>query len=243
MKQTYILLLALPLMVGCADDKQEETTTTTERPDIYWTGAMKNVMHSGDVSGKIWLDSVNQQPHLYGLGPTEGLEKEILVVDGRPYVSGVTADGTMSVTEQADTKAPFFVYSYVAAWQESALPDSITNIGQVEAYLDGLVGESAKPFAFKISAVVDSAVVHIVNLQPGAKVSSPADAHKDLKQFPLADQEVDIIGFFSREHQAVFIHHDALTHMHLVTKDRQMMGHLDELALKPGSATVYMPVK
>lgn len=236
----YLLLLVAS--VSCNEQVEKEAGKAVERPEVRWTGAMRNVMHTGDLSGKIALDSINDIPHLYGLGPTEGLEREILVMDGTAYVSAVATDSTMDVTEEDGIKAPFFVYSYVKEWEETELPDSITSINQVEAYLDQLVNDTAKPFVFKISAAVDSAIIHIVNLEKGAEVSSPADAHKDLKQFPVVGQKVDIIGFFSREHQAVFIHHDALTHMHLITQGKEMMGHLDELAIESGSAKLYMAV-
>lgn len=242
MKRYYTLLFAT-LLLGCAEDQKEEQSAENELAEVKWAGAMKHVMHSGDLSGKIWLDSVNQKPHMYAVGPTEGLGKEILVVDGTVYLSAVETDTSVVVTEGSDVKAPFFVYAYPDRWEELTTPDSITTIQDIEAFLDAAQQEAKEPFVFKVSAMVDSATIHIVNLHDGAVVNSPADAHADQKQFPVTGEQVEIYGFFSRTHQKVFIHHDALTHMHLISKDRKKMGHLDELHLKQGTAKLYLGYK
>jgi acetolactate decarboxylase len=51
------------------------------------------------------------------------------------------------------------------------------------------------------------------------------------------------IGFFSTEHKAIFTHHDTFLHMHLITTDRQKMGHLDEVFLKKGTIKLYLPTE
>lgn len=241
MKHLFFALLILPLIIGCAETPEQTGATEDSLPEVKWIGAMKNVMHSGDLTGKIWLDSINRKEHLYGLGPTEGLEKEIMVLDGNPFVSAVVDDSTIKVVENSDVKAPFFVYTYADSWKGETTPDSIATIAQIESFLDHKAVDIDKPFLFKVTGVVDSAVIHIVNLAKGSEVHGPEDAHKDLKQFPVVNEEVEIIGFFSRKHQAVFIHHDAYTHMHLVTSDRQKMGHLDYVALKKGTVQLFIP--
>ena len=96
---------------------------------------------------------------------------------------------------------------------------------------------------FKISGMVETATIHIVNLPTGAKVSSPSEAHQGQVDYELVNEQMDIIGFFSTEHKAIFTHHDTYVHMHLVTKDRKKMGHLDEVLFKAGSLTLYLPVE
>jgi len=70
-------------------------------------------------------------------------------------------------------------------------------------------------------------------------VSSPAEAHQGQTNYYLNNEEVEIVGFFSTEHQGVFTHHDSFLHMHLITKDKSLMGHLDELELD--KVTLYLP--
>lgn len=80
-----------------------------------------------------------------------------------------------------------------------------------------------------------------MNLPKGSNVSSPDDAHKGQKNYHLQNEQTDIIGFFSTEHKTIFTHHDTFLHMHLITTDRQKMGHLDEVLFKKGTMTLYLP--
>lgn len=204
-------------------------------------GAMKNVMRQGQLYGIINLDTIADKRHLYGLGPVEYLSGEILIVDGRSYVSTVESDTSMTVQETYAVRAPFFVYAHVAEWREYTVPDSIRTMQQLETWIDALTAGAVRPFAFRLSGEVEKAVIHIVNLPEGAQVRSPEEAHRGQKNFELRDEKVHIVGFFSTEHQAVFTHHDTYVHMHLITHDHTGMGHLDEAILKAGTATLYLP--
>lgn len=57
------------------------------------------------------------------------------------------------------------------------------------------------------------------------------------------NEQSEIIGFFSTEHKAILTHHDTYLHMHLITKDRQKMGHLDEVLFKKGMMKLYLPTE
>lgn len=96
---------------------------------------------------------------------------------------------------------------------------------------------------FKLNGIVGTAKIHVVNLPKGSKVSSPDEAHKGQTNFEIENQQVDILGFFSTEHKAIFTHHDTFLHMHLLTNDRTKMGHLDELKLKKGTVKLYLPTE
>src|SRR5690606_28291475 len=94
---------------------------------------------------------------------------------------------------------------------------------------------------FKLTGEIETAKIHIVNLPKGSKVSSPQEAHKGQTNFPLTNEQVEIIGFFSTEHKGIFTHHNTNLHMHLITNDKLKMGHLDEFTLKKGTAKLHLP--
>ena len=204
-------------------------------------GAMKNVMKKGELYGNIDLDTISNKQHLFGLGPVEYLTGEIMIIDGKSYKSVVVNDSTMKVTETFSIKAPFFGYANIDSWTEMEFPDSISTIQQLENYLDVITKNYPRPFFFKILTTVHNATVHIVNLPKGTKVSSPEEAHKRQKNFSIKNQPVELLGFFSMEHKAIFTHHDTNVHIHLITSDKQKMGHLDDLNIKKGSAKLYLP--
>lgn len=204
-------------------------------------GEMRNVMWKGELAGIINLDTISDKSNLYGLGPVEYLSGEILIIDGKAYKSTVISDTEMLVEESYKTKAPFFGYVNISSWQEQELPHDIKTVEQLEQYLDKITESSPRPFFFKLSGTVETAVIHIVNLPKGSKVSSPDEAHQGMIHYNLINQNADIIGFFSTEHKAIFTHHDTYLHMHLITKDRKQMGHLDEALFK--GMKLYLPAK
>jgi len=72
-------------------------------------------------------------------------------------------------------------------------------------------------FKFKLIGQVSSAIIHIQSLPKGTKVSSPDEAHQGQTNYNIANEDPEIIGFFSTEHTGVFIYHDSYLHMHLIT--------------------------
>lgn len=230
-------------IVSCnsTDTENNKSISTETYSDVKISGAMKNVMHKGELGNTIDIDTISDKNGLYGLGPLSFLTGEILINDGKCYASKVTSDSTMSVEKGFNISAPFFVYANVTEWKENELPPSIKSIKDLEKYIDDETTNFKRPFAFKLSGQVSNATIHIQNLPEGTKVSSPEEAHQGQVSYQLANEEAEIIGFFSKEHQGIFTHHDSFLHMHLITKDESNMGHLDELEI--GNMKLYLPVK
>ncbi len=206
-------------------------------------GEMKNVMWKGQLYGNINLDTISKKTNLFGLGPVEYLAGEILIIDGKSYKSSVISNTEMKVEETYHIKAPFFASTNIENWSERPLPNKIQSIQELESYLNKITKKSPRPFMFKLSGIVEKATIHIVNLPKGSKVSSPEEAHQGQTNYELENINSDIIGFFSTQHQAIFTHHDTFLHMHLITKDRQKMGHLDDVLFKKGSMKLYLPTE
>lgn len=210
-------------------------------PDVKIASAMKNVMWKGELAGKINLDTISEKEGLYGLGPLAFLRGEIMLKDGKSYISKVVDDSTMVVKQNFVATAPFLVYSNVKEWKEISLPTKVKSIKDLEEFVDERTKKYKRPFAFKLVGKVNNALIHIQNLAPGTKVSSPKEAHSGQVKYPLGKEEVEIVGFFSTEHQGVFTHHDTYLHLHLITKDETKMGHLDEVEM--GAMRLFLPVR
>lgn len=225
------------LLAFCALSCNSDKTETY--PDVKVVGAMKEVMWKGELGSSIDLDTISDKTGLYGLGPESFLTGEILIVDGKSYVSQVTSDTTMKVEKTFKTSAPFFVYSNVKEWEEIDLPASVKNIQELERLIDEKTTDFKRPFAFKLKGRAAKANIHVLDLPEGTAVSSPADAHRNQINYSLEEEDVNIIGFFSTEHKAVFTHHDSFLHMHLITEDESRMGHLEDLEI--GSMTLFLP--
>lgn len=232
--------LLLLVVAGCNSVAKKKEVSQTY-PDIQIVSAMKDAMFKGELYSKIDLDTITNKNGLYGLGPQTQLTGELLIVDGKSYVSKVVSDSTMTVLETYKTGAPFFVYGNVTEWKPVKIPDTITDMKTLEAYIDEQSKEMKRPFAFKVSGMISDATVHIQNLPAGSKVSSPREAHVGQTNYTLQNEPVDIVGFFSTEHQTVFTHHDTFMHLHLITQDRSKMGHLDHATFE--NITLYLPIQ
>lgn len=237
-KKLIAMLLAGAGLISCQSGPKQKSESKGYS-DIKIVGAMKNVMWKGQLGPSINLDTISDKTGLYGLGPLSHLGGELLINNGISYVSTVNSDSSMRVEKSYDLGAPFFVYTQVKEWNEIALPPEIKTINDVEQFIDEKSKDYKRPFAFKLIGDVSSANIHIQNLPRGTKVSSPEEAHQGQFNYNLSNEEVQIIGFFSTEHQGVFTHHDSFLHMHLITKDESKMGHLDELEI--GTMKLYLP--
>jgi acetolactate decarboxylase len=236
----YIFLInsiIILLITSCS------TNTKPTKNDIKIIGEMKNVMWKGQLYGNINLDTIANKENLYGLGPVEYLSGELMIFDGKAYKSTVLTPTTMKVEETYKIKAPFFGYVNINKWKEQNLPDSIQSISQLETYLDNITKFAKRPFMFKLSGIVETAKIHIVNLPKGSKVSSPDEAHKGQINYDIINQQANILGFFSTEHKTIFTHHDTFLHMHLLTNDKTKMGHLDKVFFGNGSIKLFLPKK
>ena len=196
-------------------------------------GAMKNVMWKGELEGLIQMDSLSRKG-IYGMGPVEFLKGELIIWDGTVFQSSVVNAEKMNVSQATAVRAPFFAYDYVKEWKEVKLPDDIKNLKGLESFLDKTFSNSQFPFFFKVEGLIDSANIHIVNLPNGKVVRSPDDAHQGQINYPIKNRNVSVLGFFSRNHKAIFTHHDTFIHTHLITKERDMMGHLEEIYFSTG---------
>jgi len=235
---SLISTLLIATVIGCksgAKDYGKSDTATS----VKVAGAMKNVMLKGELQGTIALDTISDKTGLYGLGPVDYLKGEILIIDGKAYKSTVVSDTTMLIEETFDLRAPFFVYDNKTNWNQVQLPEGLTGLNELETFLDSISEEILKPFIFKLSGMVEEAKIHIQNLPEGSKVSSPQEAHVGQRNYDLIKTEVDIVGFYSREHKGIFTHHDTNMHLHLITRDRKAMGHLDKVQFKKGKMQLF----
>lgn len=240
-KQLTFGLLTIGL-ISCNWTSNKKNTNKIETyPNIKIVGAMKIVMWKGELGSRIDLDTISDKNGLYGLGPESYLTGELLINNGKSYLSKVTSDSTMTVEKTFETSAPFLVYGNVTEWHEIELPSNIKKIKDLEKLINDKTIESKRPFAFKLAGQASSAIIHIQDLPLGTKVSSPQEAHQGQTNYKLENENVEIVGFFSTEHKGVFTHHNSFLHMHLITKDESKMGHLDELEIE--NMKLYLPKK
>lgn len=203
---------------------------------IKVVGQMRDVMWKGDLEGRISTDSLNYST-AYGLGPIENLRGEVLLFEGKTFISKVIDSVAHQVTQVNFIKAPFFVYSTESDLNTISLTPKEFSLKSIEKLIDSLYFDYDKPLLVRIDGVFKDLTVHSVNLPEGSSVSSPDEAHKGLTQYRYKNIGGSIVGFFSRQHKAIFTHHDSYFHAHFISDDRSIMGHLDSVSFNSGKTT------
>jgi acetolactate decarboxylase len=191
---------------------------------------MRDVMWKGDLKAKIATDSLNYN-ETYGLGPIEFLKGEIVVFEGQTFVSKVIDSISHEVNKVPSASAPFFVYSTNSNLKVIELTATNYSLKGIEEHIDSVYKNYDQPLLVRIDGIFNYIKVHSVNLPEGKKVSSPDTAHQGLTQYDFENISGSLIGFFSRNHKAVFTHHDSFFHAHFISDDREILGHIDELNL------------
>lgn len=202
---------------------------------------MKDVKWKGELQGKLLLDSLPGGHTLYGMGPLAFLRGEIMVYGGRSYVARVLPDSSMQVKEEAHVEAPFFGYAVVPSWKSLELPDTVHHLSQLQSWLGKLKFNRGEAFMFRMEGQIQEGRIHVVNLTEGSQVRSPEDAHRGKVDYVLNQGIVSIIGFYSTRHRGVFTHHDSYLHLHLLSADKQKMGHVDALRFDPKHMRIFLP--
>lgn len=232
----FLCWVVIPVLLIACHPGQESVPS-----GVQVKGAMKNVMWKGELEGIVQIDTLQKDTLLYGLGPDEFLRGELMTLAGISYRSRIVADTGVVVEVYPAAKPPFYVYQYVEQWQSHILPDTVVDLVSLQQYLEQME-YAGTPFSFQLEGQVSSAAIHIQNLTLGSVVRSPKEAHAGQVNRIVKNIPVTLLGFFSDRHQGIFTHHDTYLHIHLMTKDTTLMGHVDDCAWESGALLLKVPV-
>ena len=229
MLKNIIYIFSLFLFASC--------TQSTNTSSIKVVGEMRDVMWKGDLKGKIATDSLNYK-ETYGLGPIEFLKGEIVVFEGQTFVSKVIDSISHEVNKVPSASAPFFVYTSNSNLKVIELTAANYSLKEIEEHIDSVYKNYDQPLLIRIDGVFNKMKLHSVNLPEGEQVSSPDEAHQGLTQYDFKNISGSLIGFFSRNHKAVFTHHDSFFHAHFISDDLEVLGHIDETDFNSSKVTL-----
>ncbi len=223
-----IVFVFVTILIASCESKVKED----HKIEVKHAGALKTIM-SGDIQSAISLDSLSNKKNLYALGAMEKLKGEIQIFNSKPSNSRVI-DSSLQVNNSYNLNASLLVYAEVEAWNEFR----IENIGSKEN-LEMIIFETAraqginieKPFPFLLKGVPEYLDWHVIDWVDGDTLHT----HKKHKESGLNDritkEDIEIVGFYSTKHKAVFTHHSTNIHMHFKTTDNSVAAHIDDLEL------------
>jgi acetolactate decarboxylase len=209
---------------------------------VEWFGSQGDFI-AGKAIEPISLSRFGGLESLYAIGPLERGLGEVSIYDGVPLISEVH-DSQTSVSIDFGRSAAFLVYAIVENWRRVTLHKPIDGEQQLEEQLLPFAVESAidvdQPFPFLVHCHITQATFHVLRNQSEGEYSP--ELHEKAKvRFPIADESVEVVGFYSRRHRGVFTPRDSDFHMHVRTVDNRLSGHLEGFNL-PQGMTIYLPV-
>ncbi|MBT3962507.1 MAG: decarboxylase [Flavobacteriales bacterium] len=213
---------------------------------VEYAGALKNIMHKGDLSAQADLTEFQDTEHFYALGAVENLKGEILILDSKPFISSVQ-DQNLSISNSFDNNGTLLVYASVDKWASLSIPDNVSTYQDLEKHIEQTARDNGinteKPFPFLINGRVKSFDWHVIDWKDGDTEHSHEKHISSGLHGTLSDQDVEILGFYSNSHHAIFTHHTTNMHLHVKTTDNQLSGHLDGLTLGQGMTLKLPDVK
>ena len=235
---TYLAFIAC-FLISCS------TPENPGRFNVQHAGVLKNMMQKGDITAKADLDSLRNRQNLYALGALENLKGEILIMNSQPYISYVD-EGQLIVDGNFDHKATLLVTATVSKWKTVTIPEEITSHDELEAYIESAAKENGidvhAPFPFLLAGKPSSFDWHVINWKEGDTEHSHEKHVTSGPHGVLTNQEIEILGFYSDSHHAVFTHHTTNMHMHFLLDDGSNAGHVDDILLGQGMK-LMLPVE
>lgn len=211
-------------------------------PGVRWLGAQRDVL-KGDLRGHVALDALAAFPHLYALGPLEGVRGEVTILDSRPSIARIQRDAV--VTESTwSVRACFLAWAQVPAWDERAADDTLPDLLSLEGVALTLAEaggfDLGRPFPFRVRGTADEATFHVLDKRDAVPHDHAQHERAKVRR-TLWSTPVELVGFHSRSHRGIFTPGDANVHVHLRTTDGLISGHVEAICLARG-ARVGVPL-
>jgi len=201
---------------------------------VEYFGALKNMMHKGDISAKASLNDFSNTNHLYALGAIENLKGEIQIFDSKPS-NTMVKDGALAFDDSFNKNATLLVYASVSKWRTIHIPDKIVTYEELEEHIEQVAKEAGidtdEPFPFLLEGTVKSFDWHVINWKDGDMEHSHEKHINSGLHGTISDRQVEMLGFYSNAHHAIFTHHTTNMHIHVRTADGKLAGHVDGLTI------------
>lgn len=223
-----------------------QTETRGSQPEVQFFGALKDMMMHSDISSKARLADHSGSAGMWGLGAVAGLQGEVFIEDGTPWVSRSEAGNpdAVVVDQEAEAEATLLVAARVAGWTPTKLPRKVKTQAELEDFLLKAAREAGfdvdAPFPFRLTGTFSEVQWHVVNWKEG-DMEHTCEKHKMTGPHGvLAALQGEILGFHSLHHHRIFTHHSTNVHMHVKSASGDLVAHVDGLTLGKGT-TLWLP--
>lgn len=200
-------------------------------------GTMREVMAEGQTQARVSLGDVPHTPGVVGIGTLTGLQGEIAIVDGVPWIARVDGDRVESARgEHSGDHATLLAIADVRRWKTIAIDRDLA-----AADLDSFLSSSARdlglgqrPWPFVIQGDLAGVEAHV--LRGKCPYAGPVDAEHAPIRRTFALVRGRLIGFYAPDAVGELVHHGQSTHMHVLVEDPDVfVGHVDTAGVRAGA--------
>lgn len=226
MKVINVVIMSC-LILGC-------NFSPTKKIKVQHAGALKMIMHHGDLQGKASLDTLVRE-NLYAIGALDSLRGEIWIENGKTLISRVQND-SLIISNDPNVAVPLLVYSRVNNWAEQTLKP-----GGIETLIARVASDAnlSAPFPFMLRGKFEELDYHVINFKGGEDILT--DHKANALKGSLDQQDVVVLGFYSDQHMGIFTHHGSNVHMHVRNASGTIMGHVDSIEIGNSTITLLLP--
>ncbi|MBF0559678.1 MAG: acetolactate decarboxylase [Nitrospirae bacterium] len=221
---------------------------------VEYIGAQKDIFVSGKAASVVSLEDLEGHKGLYAMGPVDGLDGEITIIDSKAYITKVR--GSDYVVDNTFKHGAFFlVWTEQSKWTDVPVPDNVKGYVDLQRFVKSRAQAAGidvtKPFPFLLSGTPAEIKWHVnIDRTEGNPITKELFA-KSKEHFVIKNEPVDIIGFYSEQHGGVFMTKYApaipessgmtnAIHIHFVSRVSKAAGHIDELTLG-GNTVLRLP--
>ena len=228
-----LLLWALAALAGCGQlpNTAAPLSAPTQDTETLTQVSTYQALQMGQFNGEITYAQLEQAGD-FGLGTFEGLDGEMIALDGMFYQA--TADGSVRVVDQT-MKTPFADVSFFHSTQQLQLDVPVQTIDQLKTYLTKHVPSTNRPYAFKISGTFPSIRFRTIpkQLEPYPPL---IDAVAQQRVFEERTISGTLVGYLLPEYlKTIGV---AGYHFHFISTDRRRGGHVLEVSLKEATIDI-----
>lgn len=225
------LLACGVLLAGCgAGQPSGEAADAPERDTLYQVALLQSLT-LGDYYGSLTVDELTEQGDT-GLGTFDGLNGEMIVLDGTVYQA--LADGSVAVAEGEET-VPFADVTFFEA-DGTVTVSQVESLEELKEILDAVPAEQGANcfYMVKLTGTFPSVQVRSEYAQEEPYRRLDQVMETDQVIFDYRDVEGTVVGLWCPGYM------DGLNtpgwHLHFLSADRTMGGHVLELSVEEGEA-------
>ncbi len=223
--RSFLLLLPVLLVALAACAGQPEPGRDVAQVSTY--AALEKGLYDGDTT-YAQLAGMGD----FGLGTFDGMDGEMVALDGRFYQARV--DGSVRTATRTQ-ETPFATVTFFKPDRTLPLAGPVASYDDLKAYLAQVAPPANRPYAFRIDGVFPALKIRSV-----PKQSEPypplADVVAQQVVWDLKDVRGSLVGYWFPQHLAGI--NAPGYHFHFISDDRQVAGHVLDASIAGGTLAI-----